>query len=454
MLRKRYDVIVLGGGVSGCIAAIAAARTGASTLVVERYGFLGGMLTASGVGPMMTFHAGDKQVVRGIPDELIETLKEMGASPGHITDTIGYASSLTPFDTEAMKFAIEHKHIEAGGEMLYHSIFTGCTVKENKIKSVQLWTKGGFIELEAGVFIDATGDADVSVRAGVPYEYGRKLDGLAQPMTMKARIGNVDIPKIREYIKENPEEFLAVNQAIIEKTPRLSVSGFYSKLKEAKENGDITYPRDKVLFFQNNNPNEVILNMTRILKLNATDSYDLTKGEIEGRRQVRESLDFLKKYIPGFEESYLVSTGPQIGIRESRRIKGVYTLTAEEMMDNVMFSDAIAMGGYPFDIHSPDGASNDDKFLRPGSYYSIPYRILVNNEIENLITTGRCVSAEHEAASSLRVSPIAMALGHAAGVAAAVSVKENKAAKDVSIEEVRSTLLKQGAFLTPMNEYK
>jgi len=123
-------------------------------------------------------------------------------------------------------------------------------------------------------------------------------------------------------------------------------------------------------------------------------------------------------------------------------------------MDNVMFPDAIAMGGYPFDIHSPDGASNDDKFLKPGTYYSIPYRIMVNNEVENLITTGRCVSAEHEAASSLRVSPIAMALGHAAGVAAAVTAKEKKAAKDISIEEVRRILLEQGAFLTPMNEDK
>ncbi len=454
MLKKKYDVVVIGGGVSGCIAAIASARAGASTLVVERYGFLGGMLTAAGVGPMMTFHAGDKQVVRGIPDELIETLKEMGASPGHITDTIGYASSLTPFDTEAMKYVIEHKHIEAGGEMLYHSIFTGCTVEENKLKSVQLWTKSGFMEIEADVFVDATGDGDVSVRAGVPYEYGRKLDGLAQPMTMKARIGNVDLSKVKEYMKNNPKEFFALDWETIQKTPRLSVSGFYSKLKEAQNNGDLNYPRDKVLFFQNNNPNEVILNMTRILKLNATDSYDLTLGEIEGRKQVKESVDFLRKYIPGFEECYLVSTGPQIGIRETRRIKGVYTLTADEMMDNVMFPDAIAMGGYPFDIHSPDGASNDDKFLKPGTYYSIPYRIMVNNQVDNLITTGRCVSAEHEAASSLRVSPIAMALGHAAGVAAAVTAKEKKAAKDISIEEVRNILLKQGAFLTPINEYK
>lgn len=452
LLKEKYDVIVIGGGVAGSIAAIASARAGAKTLVVERYGFMGGMLTMAGVGPMMTFHAGDTQVVKGIPDEIIETLKALGASPGHIKDTIGYASSLTPFDAEAMKYVLEHKHIEAGGEMLYHSFFTDCKVEDHNLKSVQFWTKSGLIELEADVFVDATGDADLSVKAGVPYEYGRKLDGLAQPMTMKARIGNVDIAKVRKYMKDNPEDFFTKDWSYFDETPKVSVSGFYSKLKEAREKGDLTYPRETVLFFENNNPGEVILNMSRIIKLNATDSYELTKGEIQGREQIRQSVDFLKKYIPGFELCYLVSTGPQIGVRETRRIEGVYTLMAEEMMNNVMFHDAIAMGGYPFDIHSPDGSSNNDKFLRPGTYYSIPYRIMVNNEVDNLITTGRCVSAAHEAASSLRVTPIAMALGHAAGAAAALASKSNKAARDVDVQELRRILLSQNAFLTPFNK--
>lgn len=451
MGKYKYDVVVIGGGVSGSIAAIAAARTGAKTLVVERYGFLGGMLTAAGVGPMMTFHAGKKQVVRGIPDEIIQTLKEAGASPGHINDTIGYASSVTPFDAEAMKYVLEHKLLEAGGDILYHSFFTDCRKEGNKIVSIQLWTKSGLVEIEGEVFVDATGDADLSAKAGVEYDYGRPKDGLTQPMTMKARVGNVDISKIRKYMKENPEDFLVKDWSYFDETPRLSVSGFYSELKEAKENGDLTYPRDRVLFFQNNNPNEVILNMTRLQKLNATDSFQLTKGEIEGREQVNQTMNFLKKYIPGFENSYLISTGPQIGVRESRRIKGVHIITADEMLDKVMFEDAIAMGGYPIDVHSPDGNDNYDRFMEEGTYYSIPYRSMVASSVDNVVVAGRCISAEHEACAALRVTPIAMAIGQAAGVAAAIASSAKTTCRDISIDELRRILVEQGAYLTPFS---
>lgn len=449
MAKYKYDVVVTGGGVAGSIAAIAAARAGAKTLVIERYGFLGGMLTNAGVGPMMTFHAGNNKVIMGIPDEIIETLKSMGASPGHIKDTIGYASSLTPFDVEAMKYVLEHKLLEAGGDILYHSFFTDCKKEGNKILSIELWTKAGLVEIEGEVFIDATGDADLSAKAGVEYDYGRPKDGLTQPMTMKARVGNVDILKIRKNMKENPEEFYVKDWSTFDETPRLSVSGFYSKLKEAKENGDLTYPRDRVLFFQNNNANEVILNMTRLQKLNATDSFQLTMGEIEGREQVNQTMKFLRKYIPGFENSYLISTGPQVGIRESRRIKGLHTVTADEMMRKVMFEDAIAMGGYPIDVHSPDGNDNFDRFMEEGTYYSIPYRAMVTNSVDNLIVAGRCISAEHEACGALRVTPIAMAIGQAAGVAAAIASVAKTPCKDISTNELRRILIAQGAYLKP-----
>jgi hypothetical protein len=443
----KYDVVIVGGGVSGSIAAIAAARNGAKTLVLEKYGFLGGTLTVMGVGPMMTFHAGDTQVVRGIPDEVIGRLKALGASTGHIHDTIGFASSVTPFESEKMKYVLEQMLLEENGEILFHSCFVKGYSKDKNIAKIRVLTKQGLIDLKARVFIDATGDADLAASVGVDYVFGRKEDNLAQPMTMKARFINVNIDEVREYMKNNKEEFLIGDWNKVDTTERLSVSGFYSLLKEAKKNGDITYPRDIVLFFESNIKNEVIVNMTRILGLRSTDSFDLTKAEIKGREQVYETEKFLKKYIPGFKNSKLISTGPQVGVRESRKIEGVYKLTTEDILANRMFEDAVALGGYPVDVHDPSGTGIIEKHLKKGTYYSIPYRAMITNEYSNLIVTGRCICSEHEANAAIRVSPIAMALGQAAGTAAAIASKEGISVQDIDTSALRDTLIKDGAFL-------
>lgn len=444
-----YDVVIIGGGPSGVNAAIASARTGAKTLLVERFGYLGGMLTNAGTGPMMTFHAGDTQVVKGIPDEIIERMKENQASPGHMRDFVGYCSSVTPFDVEGMKIAMEDLAIEAGVVLLYHTTFLGCETSEDRIQKVRLFAKGGEFLVSANVFVDASADADLAVCSGVAVRFGRESDQLAQPMTMNAKVYNVDREKVREFLHSNVDKTFAKSHEVIDGSPRIGINGNFDELKFAIESKELSYNRDTVLCFETNNLGEFIINMSRIARRSAINPFDLTAAEIEGRKQIRETIRFMKKYIPGFEDCVLAHTGPNIGIRESNKIDGLYVLNENDLVENVMFDDAIAMGGYPIDIHSPEGKSETNhRFLKKGSWYSIPYRSIITKRVKNLVIVGRCLSATHVALAAVRVTPIAMAIGHAGGVAAALASIKKCDVQDVDIKELRSRLVEQNAFLS------
>ncbi len=447
-----FDVVVVGGGPAGAVAAIAAAREGAKTLLVEQYGYLGGMLTAAGVGPQMTFHAGKTQVVRGLADEIICRLKDMELSPGHMEDFVGYASSVTPFDAEGMKYILETMAEEAGVRLLYHTVFTGCSVENGKITAIHLYSKNGFFDVAAKVFLDCTADADLSTCAGVPSLYGREADQLAQPMTMNIKVAGVERDKMIAYVRSNRNDMLAtIPFDRLHQIPRTGMQGAYSLIEKAKAAGEFDVDRNMVLCFETNTPGEVILNMSRIIRKSAVDAFDLTDAEVEGRRQARQILAFMRKHIPGFENCRIISTGPHIGVRESRKIHGIYKLTAEDLLDNRMFEDAIAMGGYPIDIHSPDGAAMKHRHLKPGSWYSVPYRALVTKEIENLIVAGRCISTTHEACAAIRVTPIVMAMGEAAGTAAAQSVATGECANRLDAQLLREKLKKNNVFLDNYN---
>lgn len=444
-----YDVIVVGGGISGTMAAVAAARLGAKTLIVEQYGFLGGMMTASGVGPMMTFHAGEKQVIQGIPGELIERLVAKGYSPGHILDTTRYTYTVTPFDVEGMKRELELMVTEAGGEILYHTMLAGVEPENGRVKHIQICNKAGLSNLEAKVYVDATGDADLAYRAGVPCTKGRSSDGAAQPMTMKMRLFNVDINKTKKYIHEHIEEFprLKGDTSIIENSPRLSIGGFVKTFAEARGIGEISFQREDLLFFEGNTPGEIIVNTSRVTGHDSTEPLSLSHGEMEGRRQTDELFRFLKKRVPGFENAWLAYTGPMIGVRSSRQIVGLYTLEADDVLTCKKFEDVIAHSGYPIDIHSPDGNDTLSRHLPWGAIYSIPYRCLINNAADNLLTVGRCVSATFEAQAAIRLTPSMGAVGQAGGVGAAFAAKTGKSVKDFVISDIQETLVKQGAYL-------
>lgn len=449
---KQYDVIVVGGGISGTVAAISAARNNAKVIVIEQTGCLGGMLTSAGVGPMMTFHVGDKQVVKGITGELIDRMVKKGKSPGHVFDTIGYTYTVTPFDAEAMKHELEIMLLESGGEVLYHTMLADVEAVDGKINTITVCNKAGLSKLSADIYIDATGDADLSVWAGVDYIKGREQDGIAQPMTMNIKMANVDLERVKKFIKDNPDEFpyLEGNTDMVDMAPKLSISGYKITTQRAIDAGDITFPMTGVLFFETNNPGEIIVNISSIHGHDSTDPWSLTQAEIEGRRQVRELEAFFKKYIPGFENSYILYSGPSVGVRSSRQIKGVYTLTQEDILTGKKFTDVIAHSGYPIDVHSPDGKEEfvkDDMHLEWGVMHSIPYSCIINNKVKNLITVGRCVSTTFAAQGAIRTTPTVGAIGHAGGAAASLAVKHGIMAGDINIPELQELLISQGAYI-------
>jgi ribulose 1,5-bisphosphate synthetase/thiazole synthase len=444
-----YDVIIVGGGISGTMAAVGAARSGANILIIEKYGFLGGMLTAAGVGPMMTFHAGNEQVIRGTTGELIDRLVTKGKSPGHQFDTTGFTYTVTPFDVEGMKLELENMVAGEGGEILYHTMLAGTEVIDGNIQSITVCNKAGLSKLQAKVFVDATGDADLSTWAGVEYTKGRESDGATQPMTMNMRMMDVDIGKVRAFVKEHPEEFplLKGDVSIIDRAQRLSIAGFVNILKKAKMQGDFSIQREDILFFEANTPGEVIVNTSRVIGYDANDPWSLSQAEREGRKQSLQLEKFLKKCVPGFENAVLVSTGPQIGIRSSRQIKGFYTLTAEDIIQCKDFPDVIAHSGYPIDIHNPTGAGTEYKKLDWGKFYSIPYRCLVNEKIRNIITVGRCISASFEAQASIRLTPSMGAVGQAGGVAAAMAAKDGISTCKIDVKALQKELIRQGSYI-------
>jgi hypothetical protein len=218
-------------------------------------------------------------------------------------------------------------------------------------------------------------------------------------------------------------------------------------MKKGIRDGKITFDRDIVLFFENNTPNEVIVNMTRVTGLSPVDPVELSRAETEGRRQVWELYKFLKENIPGFSNAVLISTGPSVGIRSSRSMVGVYTITAEDILSERVFDDRIAAYGYPIDIHSPDGTETKSVFLRDGGMYTIPYRILINRTVENVMAAGRLVSASFEAQASLRTSPCCGALGEACGIAAAIAVKSGKSPCDIDVRALQKRLVECGAYI-------
>jgi hypothetical protein len=421
MGKQTYDVLVAGGGPSGIAAAVAAARLGADTLLVERYGFLGGAGTAMMVNPWMSYWASggsNVQLIFGVLQELIDRMTAMGM--------YGHPKQKTAFDPEALKVAAEQLCQEAGVKLLYHSFLGEAVMMDEsgtRIDAVKFANKAGLVEMKANVYVDATGDADLAALAGAEVEKGREVDSLSQPMTLNFRMANVDMDRLPS---------------------RAAITEQY---KAAKRRGDIQCPREDVLWFYANQPGVIHFNTTRVVRKDATNPWELTEAEIEGRRQVQQLVAFLKAEVAGFEEAYLQTTAPQIGVRESRRVVGEYRLTAEELLTSCRFEDVIARGSYPVDIHNPDGEGTILKHLPQGEWYDIPFRALVPKKIENLLIGGRPISATHEAHSAIRVQPIAMAIGQAAGTAAALCATGHVKPRELDVRQVQEALTRQGAVL-------
>ena len=417
-MGARYDVIVIGGGFAGTAAAIAAARRGKNVLLIEKYNCLGGAAVFDLVNPFMPYSTkgenGETVVLsRGLFGEIVEGLRNSGGLR---------ADNQNCFNEEILKYVLMKKAIESGVNLLFQTYVTGVRRTGERIESVRVSNVSGEEELFAEYFIDATGDANIAYLAGYPYKLGREGDSLCQPMTLCFRLGNVKA--------ENGMGF------------RARVNKLY---KEYQRAGKIKNPREDVLIFRTVADDIYHFNTTRVIKLDPTDAYDVTKAEIEAREQVLEMYDFLRKNFEEFGESILLSSGLQIGVRESRMIVGEHTLTKEELISCTRFDDSIAVCNYDIDIHSPDGGGTSHYYFGPGQYYTIPYRCLIPKNAENLLVAGRCISATHEAQASVRIMPTCASLGEAAGVAAAVAHDGGCGVKDIDIGELQRILTECGA---------
>lgn len=415
---QKYNVIVVGGGFAGCGAAIAAARGGAKVLLIERLNCLGGAPCTMAVMPFMNNATRIpetgvvKELSRGIIAEIIAELQAMQSMRQNI---------LNP---EYLKLVLNRMMEKAGVDLLFNSYFISAQREGNAVKSIQVANKSGILTFEADYFIDATGDADVAFAAGFPTRLGRPQDNLCQPMTLCFSIAGVDPEKFEEHRNKIIHYWL-----------------------EEKKKGKIKNPMDTIMVFHSVFPGIVNLNATRVIKRNPVDCWDVTKADIEAREQVFELHDFLVRCVPGFENSKVLSTAVQTGVRESRMIDGEHILTAEELMTCTKFEDSIACGNYDIDIHNPEGSGTSHYFFPAGQYYTIPYRCLIPKDSENLLVAGRCISATHEAQASIRIMKIVCTLGEAAGTAAAIAFKDKVPVKQVDIKKLQKTLVENNACI-------
>lgn len=452
--EARYDVVVIGGGPAGSVASIAAAREGARVACVERYGFLGGTLTAAMVAPMMGFHAGGQQVVRGIPQEIVERLQALGASPGHVPDPIDFCASITPFDYEGLKRVLLEMAVAAGVDLWLHTVFLEAAARDGVVESVRVWQKDGIKTLRAPVFVDASGDGDLSAAAGAPFEIGRPSDGRPQPMTLIVRLGGVDWEAVMDHLAAHPDDVQhgqGIHERIdidwLRRLPSRGFAGFGGLVQAARARGEWTIPRDRLLVFEGVRPGEAVVNTTRVLDRLGVVGADLARAEVEGRQQAYAVAEFLRRHVPGFAAAYLLETPAQIGVRETRRVLGDYVLTADDVLGARKFADAVACGAYPIDIHDPASLRLVAMRLPDGEYYTIPYRCLLPRGGQNWLVAGRCISATHEAAAAFRVSAIVMAIAQGAGTAAALAARGGTTPRAIDVQALRETLRARGAFV-------
>jgi ribulose 1,5-bisphosphate synthetase/thiazole synthase len=440
-----YDVVVAGGGTAGWAAGLAAARCGRRVLVVERKGYLGGTL-GSGL-PIHGFsNAGHQQVVSGIAEEFVRKMQKLNGSSDFIDTDLWFARYVLTNPAVAKACIIEMLY-DAGVEVLLYSQIVDVVMDGTRIKSIVVQKKDGTEMIRGKVFIDASGDAVVCHHAGVQMQV---IDTM-QPPSLIFRIENVDIPELRDYLADHPEQYMdgrflpgtELTSEFLKNATFFYV--FQSQIGEVSTKGSYSPLINRFMFTTTPDNQGVVVNMLRAHNIDGKSSESLTTATVDLYRNLVPLVEYFRKSIPGFSRCTLCDSEPEVQLRETRRIEGEYSLQGEDVIEGKFFPDTIAVGGYFIDIHSSTDSSGIWKLLEKP--YGIPYRALVPRGIDNLITAGRCISGTREAAASYRVMATCMAMGHAAGVAAAQAVSEQIPMRDIDTNALRSVLKEQKAVL-------
>ncbi len=442
----RIDVLVCGGGVAGLAAAVAAARNGADTLLVERNSFIGGTATAA----MMPVIAVAFSSLRGVAAEFFDRLVGMGAAGKSALD-------LVPFDPEAFKFLALDMLQEAGVRLLLYSWVSEPLMDGERLAGVVVENKSGRQALLGKAVIDTSGDGDVAARAGAPFQIGREQDNKMRPMTLLFRMGNVDLGKVASYVEAHPDQFSRspARRVVDRERNFIRVMGFYDLMTEGREKGEI----DGNLHYLrieggNGEAGLVFINTTRVYGVDGTNAWDLTRAELEGRRQVKDLVGFLRRRVPGFERACLVDVSSNLGVRETRHILGEHILTEADAAAGRHFPDSIGLAYTNHTpgaaMHSPDGDEGSERDLKmrylieKSVGFHIPYRSLLPLGVDGLLVAGRCMSSSHDGDAWTRGMNTCMHTGEAAGTAAALAVKEGVLPRNVNVGQLQERLAAQG----------
>ncbi len=434
------DVLVIGGGVSGISAAINSARNGARVILAEKNGYLGGTSTAGLIGTFMTCYdaKGEKRIIKGFYKEFVdEMVKAGGAIPPEACLNVGKYGGyrltghlgVAPYDAEVLKTLSEKMCLDAGVRLLYHMLLVGCDKTDTKVTKAYFATNSGIYEISAKMFIDATGDAYLCDKAGCKSEVGDE-NGERQPASMFFLIKGVDEELLDEYMEKHQETRERFYMDVIE---------------DARKAGDFPCGTYKFRIFKSPSEKWTVNMAQEDEVVDQFDAEKITNAEISQRKQIPAILNFLKKYIPACENIELVQSAAEIGLREGRRIVGEYTLTKEDILNGTIFEDSICYCANSIDIHKKDSVEYIS--TKEDTVYTIPYRSLVAKECDNILVAGRCLSADRAALAAVRVMPPCFAMGEAAGIAASIAARKNIPARSVDYNEIKETLLKNGAYL-------